>query len=64
MGFELLKAGFIVGWKVLMENKEGILILLEGRRRVAEVGSLPGSQAAGIGVGRRARRLGGEDVWD
>ena len=47
-----------------MANKEGILILLEGRRRVAEVGSLPGSQAAGVGVGRRARRLGGEDVWD
>ena len=42
-----------------MSRREGILTLLGGKRRGADVGSFPGSQAAGVGVGRRNLRLGG-----
>ena len=41
----------------MQENKEGILMLLGGRRIWAEVGCLPGSHGTGVGVGRRNRRF-------
>ena len=42
-----------------MSSRDGILTLLGGRRRGADVGSFPGSQGDGVGVGRRTLRLGG-----
>ena len=48
--FDFFYGCFLRRGKVLIEKRGGILILLGGSRRVAEVGSLPGSQASGIGV--------------
>ena len=43
-------------------NGGGIMMLLGGRRSGGLVGSLPGSQAWGVGVGRRKRLLGGRGI--
>ena len=52
---------FLGGYLVWLKQGGGIIMLLGGSRRGAEVGSLPGSQAWGVGVGRRNLRLGG--IW-
>ena len=64
MGSHWLPKVIPSGWWRRVEGKnEEILTLLGGRSIWADVGCLPGSHGTGVGVGRRARRFGGEN-WE